>query len=69
MYYRTISHSEPEGPTELRTIAIALTIAGSLCAADAPPADFDSAVKPVLSKTCALCHNDKLSSGGLNVKL
>ncbi len=38
-----------------------------MCAADAP-ADFDSAVKPVLSKTCALCHNDKLSSGGLNVK-
>ena len=38
-------------------------------AADAPPADFDSAVKPVLSKTCALCHNDKMSSGGLNVKL
>ncbi|MGA3041858.1 MAG: hypothetical protein ABSF54_13810, partial [Bryobacteraceae bacterium] len=26
-------------------------------------------MKPVLSKTCALCHNDKLSSGGLNVKL
>jgi hypothetical protein len=26
-------------------------------------------VKPVLSNTCALCHNDKLSSGGLNVKL
>jgi hypothetical protein len=40
-----------------------------LCAADAPPADFDSAVKPVLSKTCAVCHNDKVSSGGLNVKL
>jgi mono/diheme cytochrome c family protein len=53
----------------LWTIAIAVSIAGPLCAADAPPADFDSAVKPVLSKTCALCHNDKLSSGGLNVKL
>ena len=44
-------------------------MAASLCAADAPSVDFDSAVKPVLSKTCALCHNDKLSSGGLNVKL
>jgi len=55
-------------PLNLPTIAIAVSIAGSLCAADAPPADFDSAVKPVLSKTCALCHNDKLSSGGLNVK-
>jgi cytochrome c5 len=53
----------------LRAIAIAVSLAGSLCAADAPPADFDSAVKPVLSKTCALCHNDKMSSGGLNVKL
>ena len=52
----------------LWTIAIAVSLAGSLCAADAP-ADFDSAVKPVLSKTCTLCHNDKLSSGGLNVKL
>ena len=52
-----------------RTIAIAFSIAGSLCAAGVPPADFDSAVKPVLSKTCALCHNDKLSSGGLNVKV
>ena len=52
----------------LRMIAIAVSIAGYLCAADVPPADFDSAVKPVLSKTCALCHNDKLSSGGLNVK-
>jgi hypothetical protein len=51
------------------TIAMAVSLAGSLCAADAPPADFDSAVKPVLSKTCAMCHNEKLSSGGLNVKL
>jgi len=48
---------------------IAVSMAASLCAADAPSVDFDSAVKPVLSKTCALCHNDKLSSGGLNVKL
>ncbi|MGO4883726.1 MAG: DUF1592 domain-containing protein [Bryobacteraceae bacterium] len=55
--------------THLRTIAIALAIAGAVCAADAPPADFDSAVKPVLAKTCALCHNEKLASGGLNVKL
>lgn len=48
-------------------IAIILPVAGALRAADAPPADFDSAVKPVLSKTCALCHNDKLSSGGMNI--
>ena len=54
---------------KLRTIAMVALFTGPLCAADAPPADFDSAVKPVLSKTCALCHNDKLASGGLNVKL
>jgi hypothetical protein len=39
-----------------------------LSAADAPTASFDSAVKPVLSNTCALCHNDRMASGGLNVK-
>ncbi|HLY19994.1 MAG TPA: DUF1592 domain-containing protein [Bryobacteraceae bacterium] len=43
----------------LSTIAIVLPLAA---------ADYDSAVKPVLSQTCALCHNDKLSSGGLNIK-
>ncbi len=52
----------------LWAITAVLSLTGVLCAADAPPMDFDSAVKPVLSKTCALCHNDKLSSGGLNVK-
>lgn len=51
----------------LRRIALVFPLAGALCAADVAPAGFDSAVKPVLSKTCALCHNDKLSSGGLNV--
>jgi len=56
-------------PLNLRTIAMAIAAAGALCAANAPPANFDTAVKPVLSKTCALCHNEKLASGGLNVKL
>jgi len=51
----------------LWTIAFVLPLAGALRAAEAPPADFDTAVKPVLSKTCALCHNDKLSSGGMNI--
>jgi hypothetical protein len=46
---------------------MAFGLAGSLCAADAPAADFDAAVKPVLAKTCALCHNDRLASGGLNI--
>jgi hypothetical protein len=28
---------------------------------------FDLSVQPVLKQTCALCHNDKLTSGGLNI--
>jgi Protein of unknown function (DUF1592)/Protein of unknown function (DUF1588)/Protein of unknown function (DUF1587)/Protein of unknown function (DUF1585)/Protein of unknown function (DUF1595) len=32
-------------------------------------AGFDKLVKPLLSDTCALCHNDQLASGGLNVRL
>ena len=50
-----------------RNISMALCLAGSLCAADAPAPDFDAAVKPVLAKTCAMCHNDSLASGGLNI--
>ena len=51
----------------LRNITIAFCVAGSLYAADAPAPEFDAAVKPVLAKTCAMCHNDSLSSGGLNI--
>jgi mono/diheme cytochrome c family protein len=55
----------------LRNIIIAFALAGSLAvylyAADAPASEFDSSVKPVLAKTCAMCHNDRLSSGGLNI--
>ena len=32
-----------------------------------PPLGFDQAVKPLLTGTCATCHNDKLASGGLSV--
>ena len=49
-------------------LVIVYGIAVPLCAAGITAPDFDSAVKPVLSKTCALCHNDKLQSGGLNIK-
>ena len=28
---------------------------------------FDSAIRPLLTQTCSTCHNDKLTSGGLNV--
>ncbi len=37
--------------------------------AQAATATFDQAVKPILTQTCAGCHNDKLTSGGLNVSL
>ncbi|MGH8248383.1 MAG: DUF1587 domain-containing protein [Gammaproteobacteria bacterium] len=31
------------------------------------PAAFEKAVQPVLGKTCAPCHNDRMTSGGLNL--
>ena len=33
----------------------------------AAPVTFDGAVKPVLSQRCAMCHNDKMASGNLNI--
>ena len=32
-------------------------------------ATFDSAVRPILTRTCSNCHNEALASGGLNVAL
>ena len=54
-------------PLNFCKLAIVCCVTGFLRAASAPPADFDSAVKPVLSHTCALCHNDRMSSGGLDI--
>ncbi len=50
-----------------RNVAIAFSLATSVYAADAPASAFDAAVQPVLGKTCAMCHNDRVSSGGLNI--
>jgi mono/diheme cytochrome c family protein len=36
-------------------------------AADPSAAVFEKTVQPVLTNTCAPCHNDRLSSGGLNL--
>jgi hypothetical protein len=33
----------------------------------ATPEQFDTSVKPLLSKNCAGCHNENFASGGLNV--
>lgn len=30
--------------------------------------DFDGAVKPFLTRACSACHNERMASGGLNVK-
>jgi hypothetical protein len=38
-----------------------------LLAAPNTPAGFDTAVKPVLQKTCAGCHNASVMSGGVNL--
>jgi hypothetical protein len=44
-----------------------LLVAGPFLTASAATTSFESAVRPLLSQTCAGCHNDKLASGGLNV--
>src|SRR5438128_5140268 len=44
--------------------------AGLLLGADSAPrsaAGFEKTVQPVLAKTCAPCHNEKITSGGLNL--
>ncbi len=33
------------------------------------PASFDKSVLPVINKSCAPCHNDRMASGGLNLGL
>jgi len=47
--------------------ALVFCLVAPTFAADAPAAGFDEAVKPVLTKTCVLCHNDRTASGGLNI--
>ena len=45
-----------------------LFCATSLSAAPIGVANFGSTVPSLLSKNCSGCHNDKLTSGGLNIK-
>jgi mono/diheme cytochrome c family protein len=62
---------------ELRLALATATAAAVLLAADSasrtaasstkPGAAFDSTVKPVLARNCFACHNEQLSSGGLNI--
>ena len=58
---------------EAHSILIAMSAAGLLLGASPanstaknPPA-FDSTVQPILAKTCAPCHNERMASGGLNL--
>jgi hypothetical protein len=50
----------------LRSLFITASAAGILTAAP-DSAGFAKNVQPVLAKTCSPCHNDRLSSGGLNL--
>ncbi len=43
-----------------------LALSAALSARAATP--FDRAVQPLLGQVCVACHNDKLQSGGLNIK-
>ncbi len=40
----------------------------SAAAALGAPPSFEQTVTPVLNQSCVLCHNEKLSSGGLNLR-
>ena len=44
-----------------------LIIAGFAVGVLSASTPFDETVQPVLKQTCMLCHNEKLSSGGLNI--
>ena len=62
---------------KVHCLLIVLSATGLLLAANpqAPPskkdqtdaAAFEKSVPPVLAKTCAPCHNDRMASGGLNL--
>ena len=51
-------------------ISVVLAAAACLLLAQSPapaPAGFDRDVRPVITSTCAGCHNASLASGGLNL--
>lgn len=49
-----------------RAGCLLLCAGGALLAADAPT--FEKTVQPMLTKSCAPCHNEDLASGGLNIE-
>lgn len=56
-------------------LILAVSTSGSQAPAAAPPSSantaqtFDLTVKPLLAKSCLPCHNDRLTSGNLNLKM
>ncbi len=46
-------------------VALFLSVCAALSAAGTPT--FETTVAPVLTKTCAPCHNEALASGGMNI--
>ena len=58
-------------PAHMRLAAVPLSLLAVASAAGqtaAPPAGFDTAVKPILTKSCLPCHNERLASGSLNLQ-
>src|SRR5260370_7007010 len=57
---------------EVCRLTIAVCLVGVLMGADSATATkssggFEKTVQPVLAKTCAPCHNERITSGGLNL--
>ncbi|HEV2445454.1 MAG TPA: DUF1592 domain-containing protein [Candidatus Sulfopaludibacter sp.] len=48
-----------------RALGLLWAAGGVLCAAEGP--SFENTVQPILVRTCAACHNERLASGGLNI--
>jgi hypothetical protein len=48
-------------------VSVAALLAASVVKA-AETGKFEQAVQPVLAKSCAPCHNERMASGGLNLK-
>src|SRR6185503_15892358 len=49
----------------LRNLALGVCAVGALSAADPP--SFEKTVQPMLTQTCAACHNAQMAAGGLNI--
>jgi Protein of unknown function (DUF1592)/Protein of unknown function (DUF1588)/Protein of unknown function (DUF1587)/Protein of unknown function (DUF1585)/Protein of unknown function (DUF1595) len=53
----------------MRTALALLLVASPFGYAASGPGSFEKDVLPILRDTCSTCHNEKLASGGINLKL